>query len=85
MSKTFCHTLAKKRVMSDDGVLIGTLKNIMVDLDTGAIVDLIVIPDKTFRTEGYRMEEDRMLVPFEAVKNVKDYIVVKRDLLKRSG
>jgi len=85
MSKTFCRTLAKKRVMSNDGMLIGTLKNIMVDLNTGQIIDLIVKPDETFRTDGYRMDGDKMLVPFEAVKDIKDYIVVDRYLLKRSG
>ncbi|HQD25533.1 PRC-barrel domain-containing protein [Methanoculleus thermophilus] len=85
MSKTFCRTLAKKRVMSNDGMLIGTLKNIMADLNTGQIIDLIVKPDETFRTDGYRMDGDKMLVPFEAVKDIKDYIVVDRYLLKRSG
>ncbi|WP_292517104.1 PRC-barrel domain-containing protein [Methanoculleus sp.] len=85
MSKTFCRSLAKKRVMSNDGMLIGTIKNIMTDLTTGQVVDLIVKPDETFRTEGYRMDGDKMLVPFEAVKDIRDYIVVDRYLLKRSG
>ena len=85
MSKTFCRALAKKRVMSNDGMLIGTIKNIMVDLNTGQVVDLLVKPDETFRTEGYRTDGDKMLVPFEAVKDIKDYVVVDRYLLKRSG
>ena len=85
MSKTFCRTLARKKVMSNDGMLIGTIRNVMVDLNTGQVVDLIVKPDETFRTEGYRMDGDRMLVPFEAVKDIKDYVVVDRYLLKRSG
>ncbi|NLN09548.1 MAG: PRC-barrel domain containing protein, partial [Methanoculleus thermophilus] len=55
------------------------------DLNTGQIIDLIVKPDETFRTDGYRMDGDKMLVPFEAVKDIKDYIVVDRYLLKRSG
>ncbi|HOF96285.1 MAG TPA: PRC-barrel domain-containing protein [Methanoculleus sp.] len=85
MSKTFCRTLAKKKVMSNDGMLIGTIKNIMVDLTTGQVVDLIVKPDDTFKTDGYKMDGDKMVVPFEAVKDIKDYIVVDRYLLKRSG
>jgi sporulation protein YlmC with PRC-barrel domain len=71
--------------MSNDGMLIGTVRNVMVDLDTGQIIDLIIKPDDTFRTDGYRMDGDRMFVPFEAVKDIKDYIVVDRYLLKRSG
>jgi sporulation protein YlmC with PRC-barrel domain len=85
MSKTFSRSLAKKRVMSNDGMLIGTIRNVMVDLNTGQIIDLIVKPDDTFRTDGYRMDGDRMFVPFEAVKDIKDYIVVDRYLMKRSG
>ena len=85
MSKTFCRTLAKKKVMSHDGMLIGTIKNITVDLTTGQVIDLIVKPDDTFKTDGYKMDGDKMLVPFEAVKDIKDYIVVDRYLLKRSG
>jgi|GEM_PF-48147 len=85
MSKTFSRSLARKKVMSNDGMLIGTVRNIMVDLDTGQVVDLIVKPDDTFRTDEYRMDGDKMFVPFEAVKDIKDYIVVDRYLLKRSG
>lgn len=85
MSKTFSRTMAKKKVMSTDGVLIGTIKNVMVDLGTGQVVDLIVKPDESFRTEGYRMDGDKMFVPFEAVKDIKDYIVVDRYLLQKSA
>ena len=56
-----------------------------VDLTTGQVIDLIVKPDDTFKTDGYKMDGDKMLVPFEAVKDIKDYIVVDRYLLKRSG
>ena len=58
MSKTFSRSLARKKVMSNDGMLIGTVRNIMVDLDTGQVVDLIVKPDDTFRTDEYRMDGD---------------------------
>ncbi|RPJ49891.1 MAG: PRC-barrel domain containing protein [Methanobacteriota archaeon] len=83
MSRTFSRTLARKKIMSNDGMVIGTLKNIMVDLETGQVVDLIVKPDTTFNTEGYRMDGDRMFIPFEAVKDIKDYIVVDRYLSKK--
>ena len=48
------------------------------------VVDLLVKQDETFRTDGYRTDGDKMLVPFEAVKDIKDYVVVDRYLLKRS-
>lgn len=85
MSKTFCQSLARKRVMSNDGMLIGTVRNVMIDLNTGQVIDLIIKPDENFRTDGYRVDGDRIFVPFEAVKDIKDYIVVDRYLMKRSG
>jgi len=55
----------------------------MVDFDTGQVIDLIVVPDPNFNTEGFRMDGDRMSIPFEAVKDIKDYIVVDRYLSKK--
>jgi len=84
MSRTMAKNLSRKKIMSNDGKLIGTLKNIRVDFDSGQVVDLIIHPDPTFVTEGYRMEDDKLLtIPFEAVKDIKDYIVVDRYLAKK--
>jgi sporulation protein YlmC with PRC-barrel domain len=78
MSKIFSRSLARKRVMSNDGMMIGQIKNLMVDLDTGEVIDLLVKPEASFDTSGYRMDGDQMLIPFEAVKDARDYIVVDR-------
>ncbi|EJG07816.1 MAG: PRC-barrel domain-containing protein [Methanofollis liminatans] len=78
MSKIFSRSLARKRVMSNDGMIIGQIKNLMVDLDTGEVIDLLVKPEASFDTSGYRMDGDQMLIPFEAVKDARDYIVVDR-------
>ena len=83
MSKTFCRALARKRVISNDGMLIGIIKNIIVDLNTGQVVDLRVKPDETFKADGYRTDGDKMLVAFEAVKDIKDYVVVDLYLMKK--
>ena len=78
MVNTFSRSLSRKRIMSNDGMVIGTLKNILVDLESGQVVDLIVRPDPTFDVTGYRVDGDRLLIPFESVKDIKDYIVVDR-------
>jgi sporulation protein YlmC with PRC-barrel domain len=83
MSLILSRNLSRKKVMSNDGMLIGTLRNVMVDFETGQVVDLIVVPDPSFNAEGYRMDGDRMSIPFEAVKDIKDYIVVDRYLSKK--
>jgi sporulation protein YlmC with PRC-barrel domain len=70
--------------MSNDGKLVGTLKNIRVDFDSGQVLDLIIHPDQSFVTDGYTLEDGSLLiVPFEAVKDIKDYIVVDRYLARR--
>jgi len=54
MKTTFSRNLSRKQVMSTDGMVIGTIKNIMVDLDSGQVIDLVVKPDNTFDTSGYK-------------------------------
>ena len=84
MSRVFARSLSRKKIMSNDGKLIGTLKNIRVDLDSGQVQAIIVHPDQTFVTDGYTMEDDKLLViPFESVKDIKDYIVVDRFLARK--
>jgi sporulation protein YlmC with PRC-barrel domain len=84
MSRVFARSLSRKKIMSNDGKLIGTLKNIRVDFDSGQVQAMIVHPDQTFVTEGYIMEDDKLLViPFESVKDIKDYIVVDRFLARK--
>jgi sporulation protein YlmC with PRC-barrel domain len=83
MTKTYSRNLSRKQVMSTDGKLIGLIKNITVDLDTGQVIDLIVKPDPKFDISGYSLEGDRMVVPFEAVKDIKDYIVIDRYVSKK--
>ncbi len=84
MTRTFARSLSRKKIMSNDGKLIGTLKNIRVDFDSGQVLDLIVHPDQSFVTDGYALEDGNLLiVPFESVKDIKDYIVVDRYLARR--
>ncbi|QSZ66588.1 PRC-barrel domain containing protein [Methanofollis aquaemaris] len=83
MNKIFSRSLARKQVMSSDGMLVGQIKNLLVDLDSGEVIDLIVKPDQTFDPSGYRMDGEMMLIPFEAVKDARDYIVVDRYLSRK--
>ncbi len=83
MTKTLARSLSKKKIMTNDGKMIGMLKNIIVDVATGQVVDLVVHPDSSFDTAGYRVEGDRLLINFESVKDIKDYIVVDRNLSRK--
>jgi len=84
MTRVFARSLSRKKIMSNDGKLIGTLKNIRVDFDSGVVIEMIIHPDQAFDTSSYNLEDDKLLiVPFEAVKDIKDYIVVDRYLARR--
>jgi sporulation protein YlmC with PRC-barrel domain len=78
MTKTLASSLSKKKIITNEGKVIGSLRNIIVDFDTGQVVDLVVYPDPSFDTAGYRVEGDRLFINFEAVKDIKDYIIVDR-------
>jgi sporulation protein YlmC with PRC-barrel domain len=78
MTKTLARSLSKKKIITNEGKVIGALRNIIVDFDTGQVVDLVVYPDPSFDTAGYRVEGDRLFINFEAVKDIKDYIIVDR-------
>lgn len=84
MTRVFARSLSRKKIMTNDGKLIGTLKNLRVDFDSGQVQEMLVHPDQSFSTEGYTLEDDNLLlIPFEAVKDIKDYIVVDRYLARK--
>ena len=83
MARVLARSLSKKKIVTNEGKVIGTLKNLVVDFETGQVVDMIVQPDPSFDASGYRVEGDRMFVPFESVKDIKDYIVVDRFAARR--
>jgi sporulation protein YlmC with PRC-barrel domain len=83
MTRILARQLSKKKIMTNDGKVIGTLKNITVDDETGQVIDLIIHPDSSFDSSGYRLEGDKLYINFEAVKDIKDYIVVDRYLSRK--
>jgi sporulation protein YlmC with PRC-barrel domain len=83
MSRVLARSLSRKKIVTNEGKVIGTLKNIVVDFDTGQVVDLIIYPDPSFDTSGYRVEGDKLFINFESVKDIKDYIIVDRYLSRK--
>ncbi len=75
-------SLSRKEIVTNDGKSIGILRNLMVNFDTGLITDIILEPDSSFDTEGFTMDGDQMLVPFESVRDIKDFIVIDKYLAK---
>ncbi|HWQ44906.1 MAG TPA: PRC-barrel domain-containing protein, partial [Methanosarcina barkeri] len=75
MSKVFARNLLfNKQVMATDGTEIGTLSNIVVEIKGGNIIDLMVTPNVNLDTSRYKKVDNYILVPFDSVSAVKDYI-----------
>jgi sporulation protein YlmC with PRC-barrel domain len=76
VSKVFAGTVAGKEIVNIDGAVLGEMENLVFDLASGQIVDLVVKPDSNLARQKYREEGKFVLIPFSSVVAVKDYIVV---------
>ena len=76
MTKIFAGNLAGKQIVTVEGTILGDVENMVFDIQTGALVDLVVKPDAQLDRQKYREEGKFILIPFGSVKAVKDYIVV---------
>ncbi len=82
MVKVFAKNLSSKQVMATDGTEIGILFNIVMDVKTGDLINLIVKPDMSLDTSRYQADGQYIMLPFESVRAIKDYIVVDKNLAK---
>ncbi|PSQ44565.1 photosystem reaction center subunit H [Halobacteriales archaeon SW_7_68_16] len=79
MSAILAGNLSGKAVMGADGMELGTLYNVTMDLKTGELHDLEVTPNDEIdaRTVDIEVDESgRFRIPVESVDAVRDYIVV---------
>lgn len=76
MSKIYAGNLAGKEIVTVEGTILGEVENIVFDIQTGLLVDLVVKPDSELSRQKYREEGKFVLIPFDSVCAVKDYIVV---------
>ncbi|MEF8781062.1 MAG: PRC-barrel domain-containing protein [Haloferacaceae archaeon] len=66
-------------VMTTDGVEIGTLQNVTVDVDSGQIVSFLVDPGPR-QVDGFdRNEEGDLVIPADRFQGRDDYLLVDRD------
>ena len=76
MGKVFAGSIAGKEIVNIDGTVLGELENVVFELKTGKLVDLVVKPDSELNRLKYREDGKNVLIPFTSVVAVKDYIVV---------
>jgi sporulation protein YlmC with PRC-barrel domain len=81
MADVLAENLSGKAVMGADGTELGMLYNITMNLQSGALSDLLVSPHEAIDVEALQFDTDergRLRVPVSRVRAVKDYIVVQR-------
>ena len=79
MSKVFARNLLfNKQVMATDGTEIGTLSNVMIETKGGNLIDLMITPNPNFDASRYRKADSYILMPFDSVSAIKDYIIVDK-------
>jgi sporulation protein YlmC with PRC-barrel domain len=81
MVDVLAENLSGKAVMGADGTELGMLYNITMDLESGALSDLLVSPNEAVDVDALQFGTDdrgRLRVPVARVQAVKDYIVVQR-------
>ena len=76
MGKVFSGSIAGKEVVNIDGAVLGVLENVIFEVKTGKMVDLVVKPDKDLNRMKYREEGRFVLIPFASVVAIKDYVVI---------
>jgi sporulation protein YlmC with PRC-barrel domain len=64
--------------MATDGTEIGTLSNIIIESKGGNIIDLMITPNTNFDTSRYKKVDNYILMPFDSVSAIKDYIIVDK-------
>jgi sporulation protein YlmC with PRC-barrel domain len=76
VSKVFAGDLAGKEIVDIDGTVLGEVENVVFDLQTGKLIDLVAKPDSELHRQKYREDGKYVLIPFSSVVSIKDYIVV---------
>ena len=83
MPKIYARSLAGKEIVTMGGTVLGELENIILDPETGRLIDLLVKPVPEIDPARYRREGKLILVPFSSVCALKDYIVVDEKRAER--
>jgi sporulation protein YlmC with PRC-barrel domain len=85
MAKIIGKSLIGRNVVSDRGTVIGKLIDLSIETLSGKVMMLIVKPDKSIDTKYFRLNErGEILIPFTAVKAVKDVLIITEGGIPRA-
>jgi len=75
--KKFATELRGKTVMTNDGQILGTIDNFIVNTKSGKLSDVLVMPAENVPSKGFKVDpEGRLVLPFKGMRSVKDVVVM---------
>ena len=75
--KKFVTELRGKTAMTDDGIILGTIDNFVIDTETGDIKHVLVVPAEDLETREFQKDaQGRLILPFESMRSVRDVVVM---------
>jgi len=75
--KKFATELRGKTVMTNDGQILGTIENFIVNTKSGKLSDVLVLPAENVPMKGMKTDpEGRLVLPFQGMRAVKDVVVM---------
>lgn len=85
MTKMVGKSLLGRNVVSDRGTVIGRLTDLSIETLAGKIMMLVIKPGKDIDARFFRLNErGEILIPFTAVKAVKDVIIINEGGIPRA-
>lgn len=85
MTKMVGKSLLGRNVVSDRGTVIGRLTDLSIETLAGKIMMLIIKPGKDIDARFFRLNErGEILIPFTAVKAVKDVVIINEGGIPRA-
>jgi sporulation protein YlmC with PRC-barrel domain len=85
MGKIMGSSLIGRNVVSDRGTVIGQLIDMTIETIAGKIMMLIIRPGKDIDPKYFRLnEQGEILIPFTAVKAVKDVLIINEGGIPRA-
>ncbi len=75
--KKFATELRGKTVMTNDGQILGTIDNFIVNTKSGKLSDVLVMPAENVAPSTFKVDpEGRFILPFKGMRSVKDVVVM---------
>lgn len=77
--RKFITELIGKRVMTNDGLLLGKIDDFVIDSQSGALVYVLLTMEsreaEMFKTD----EKGRIILPFQGIQSVRDVVVMNTE------